>query len=181
MATVKLGQLFLLRRDLKNEIGNLSSDLMGYLSYREDKESCESDYLSCFSELEAAREKLHIYDRLIECENSKRVTITFKHELFSLNDARHYKVHLVANASSMEHLVRQAAQCSKRTDAETVYEPSDPSNPASTMVAKRVERKFIVVPDLKWCKAQVKSMKQDIQLLDSLIQQLDWSVEVEIP
>ena len=181
MTTVKLGQLFLLRRDLKNEINNLSSDLMGYLSYREDKESCEDDYSSCFSELEASRAKLHVYDKLIELENSKRVTIAFKNELFSLNDARHYKVHLVANVSSMEHLIRQASQYSKRTDSETVYEPSDPLNPASTQVAKRVEKKFIVVPDLKWCKAQVKTMKQDIQLLDSLIQQLDWSVEVEIP
>ena len=47
-------------------------------------------------------------------------------------------------------------------------------------MAKQVERKFIVIPEMKAIKERIRDLKQDIQLLDSSIQQVDWKVTLEI-
>ena len=181
MAQVKLGQLFLLRRDLKNEISNITSDILPLVAYREDRENTESEYLSSMADLLDARTKLHLYDRLIEQANSRPNAIEFKDKSFSLNEARHYKVHLLASLTFVECVLRQAVQYNKRTEKESYQEQADPTNPTSPVIVKQVEKKFVVVPDIKLLKAQIKDLKQSVQALDSLIQGLDWIITVEIP
>jgi hypothetical protein len=179
--TVKLGQLFLLRRDLKQEIGSLTSDAISLVAYREDKENVTEEYNAVDSSLHEARVLLHVYDRLIEQENAKPNTVAYKGSGFSLNEARHYKVHLVGELNYFENLVRVAVQYSKKADRENSYEPIDPNNAASQVVAKIVEKKYKVVPEIKALKDKTKDIKQNVQLLDSLIQQADWAAEVVIP
>jgi hypothetical protein len=179
--TVKLGQLFLLRRDLKQEIGSLTADATSLIAYREDKEDVSGEYLAVASALSEARNLLHLYDRLIEQENAKPNTVAYKGSGFSLNEARHYKVHLLGELNYTENLVRVAVQYSKKADREQIYEPIDVNNSASQVVAKVVEKKYKVVTDIKLLKDKTKEIKQNVQLLDSLIQQADWLAEVEIP
>jgi hypothetical protein len=179
--TVKLGQLFLLRRDLKQEIGSLTSDATSLVAYREDKEDVTEEYNTVAASLHEARVLLHLYDRLIEQENAKPNTVDYKGSGFSLNEARHYKVHLVGELNYFENLVRVAVQYSKKADRENSYEPIDPNNSASQVVAKVVEKKYKVVPEIKALKDKTKDIKQNVQLLDSLIQQADWLAEVVIP
>ena len=181
MTTVKLGQLFLLRRDLKQEIGSLTADATSLVAYREDKENTTEEYNMVAGYLSEARNLLHLYDKLIERENAKPNTVKYKASGFSLNEARHYKVHLLGELNYTENLVRVAVQYSKKTDRENSYEPIDPNNAASQVVAKVVEKKYKVVPDIKALKDKTKEIKQNVQLLDSLIQQADWAAEVEIP
>ena len=179
--TVKLGQLFLLRRDLKQEIGSLTSDATLLVAYREDKEDVTEEYKTVASSLHESRVLLHLYDMLIEQQNSEPNTVDYKGSGFSLNEARHYKVHLLGELNYFENLVRVAVQYSKKADREQVYEPIDASNAASQVVAKVVEKKYKVVPEIKALKDKTKEIKQNVQLLDSLIQQADWAAEVEIP
>ena len=179
--TVKLGQLFLLRRDLKNEISSITSDMLPLVAYREDRDSTENEYLSLRADLLDARTKLHLYDRLIEQENAKTGTVRFEEHMFSLNEARHYKVHLLATMAFVECLLRQALLYNKRTEKESYQEQADPTNPTSPVIVKQVERKFVIVPDIKLLKVQIKDLKRNVQVLDSLIQGLDWLITVEIP
>ena len=80
--TVKLGQLFLLRRDLKQEIGSLTSDATSLVAYREDKEDVTEEYKTVASSLHESRTLLHLYDRLIEQQNSKPNTVDYKGSSF---------------------------------------------------------------------------------------------------
>jgi len=178
---VKLGQLFLLRRDLKQEISNSTGDIMSLVSYREDKESTKDEYFSTMLNILDMRQKLHIYDRLIEQENSKLGTITFKDRFLSLNEARHYKVHLVATLAFNDSVLRHASQYNKRVEGAIEYIETPGQNGAILYIEKRVEKKYIVVPPLATLKEYTKELKQNVQLLDSLIQQLDWEIMVEIP
>jgi len=178
---VKLGQLFLLRRDLKAEINSLSSEVASLIAYREDKDSTVDEYLEVNASLVYGRKKLSLYDMLIEKENSAPGAFHFDGEDLSLNNARHLKVHLLAELGHAEMLVRQAASNSKRVDRENVYELSDPTNLNSQRVPVTVEKKYVVVPDLKILKDHVKQLKDKIQLLDSQIQQADWDITVIIP
>jgi hypothetical protein len=180
MPEVKLGQLFLLRRDVKQEISNLGSEINTLLHYREDQASTASEYSDTLQNLQDARNKLHLYDLLIEGQNSQKDTVTFNENKYSLNDARHYKVHLVAELSHLEMMVRHTSSYSKRVDRENEYVRANPTDPNSQVIPQMVERKYIINPDVKNLKAQVKALKQDVQLLDSLIQQADWELTVSI-
>ena len=181
MPEVKLGQLFLLRRDLKQEINNLGSEINSLIFYREDQASTKEEYSDILQSLQDARNKLHLYDFLIEGQNSQKNTLDFNGNAYSLNDARHYKVHLVAELSHLEMMMRNAAAYSKRVEREQEYVRSNPEDPNSQLIPQMIERKYIVNPDVKDLKAQVKKLKQDVQLLDSFIQQADWELTVSIP
>lgn len=181
MPEVKLGQLFLLRRDVKQEINNLGSEINSLIFYREDQPSTKEEYEEILKNLQDARNRLHVYDLLIEGQNSMVDTINFNGNKYSLNEARHYKVHLVAEVSHLEMMMRHAAAYSKRVEREQEYVRSNPEDPTSQIIPKTIERKYIVNPDVKDLKTQIKKLKQDVQLLDSLIQQADWELTVSIP
>ncbi len=177
---VTLGQLFLLRRDLKQEINNLSSEITPLIAYREDKESTKEEYYAVMLELTTKRNKLHLYDTLIE-EKNAYCPCSFKGTDYSLNDARHYKVHLTGEIGFYEALVRHAANFNKRVERESIYKTIDLPTGGQQQVIDQVERKYILSVELKELKKKVKELKEDVQLLDSLIQMIDWSTEVEIP
>ena len=177
---IKLGQLFLLRRDLKTEVGALNSETTSLIAYREDKDSTKEDYFETMENYTKARTKLHEYDLAIEKANAASETIDFKDKKYSLNEARHLKVHVVAELGFYENLVRHAASFGKRVERENVYEQVETAN-GTVQAMKQYDRKFVVIPELKELKLKVKELQKDVQLLDSAIQNADWNTEVEIP
>ena len=187
MQQVKLGELFLLRRNIKKEIDDLGSEVTSLVAYREDRgtkgpndEITERDeFYAQLLALSQARKKLHQYDMKIESANSEKNTVNFKEFGYSLNEARHLKVHLQADLTFNETLLLHAISFSKRTERDTVYEDVVLTTGTQPM-AKQVERKFIVIPEMKAIKERIRDLKQDIQLLDSSIQQVDWKVTLEI-
>jgi len=177
---VKLGQLFLLRRDLKNEINQFNAETTSLVAYREDKDSTETEYTEAMDNYIKSREKLQAYDLAVERANSISGTITFNDKMYSLNEARHMKVHIAAELGFYENLVRHAASYGKRVEREIEYVDVETANGTQKM-PKQVDKKFVVVPVLKDLKLKVKELQKDVQLLDSSIQAADWGTEVEIP
>ena len=175
---LELGRLFLLRRDLKTEISTLYTELMALMVHRDDEESTREEYERVNKELSAARAKLLSYDTAIEAANSVSGTISFKDKFWSLNAARHLKVHIQAELSGLQNIVTRLSRQPKSVK-ENVWEQMDTPNGVQ-MGQKTVEHKFIVIPDLKAEKAKMKELTADIQLLDSLIQQADWSTTVAV-
>ena len=130
------------------------------------------------AELETARLKLHGYDLAIESANSTEDTITFKDQKWSLNEARHLKVHIQAELSGVQNLVTRLSRQPKSVKENTWEIMEGPNGPVQ--VQKQVEHKYVVIPDPVAEKARMKGLQLDIQILDSLIQQADWSTTVVV-
>ena len=174
--TISLGQLFLLRKELKNEVAELSSSIISSAYYREDQEQPEEAYDTLLSELEAKRKALFYLDSKIATANSLPNTVTFKDISMSLNDARRTKLQLGESLSFYENQIRHIDIFSKRQENDMIYDVN--------MVPpqmRQVKYKFKVVANLKELKATAVALKKDIGLLDSLIQKADWSITVEAP
>lgn len=173
--TVSLGQLFLLRRDLKKEIEELDCVLPYLAFYREDKPKPEEDFEEKFQELSTMRSLLLSYDNKIEKANSAQGTVAFKDTQMSLNDARHLKTHLTGIYGSLSNLIARIDGQSKREERETEYDMT-----TTPPLQKLVMKKYLIIPDLKKLKSECKSIKTDIQLLDSAIQKCDWETMLSI-
>lgn len=176
MAQMSLGQIFITRRDLKQEIMELDHMIASLAFYREDKEKPSEDYNEIFNKLTKKRSQLLDIDMIIEKCNSMPETLEFKNQKMSLNMARHTKTHLTAGLGFLVNQVRMIEPQLRREEkeVETDWSTNPPTN---------VNRKFkyTVVADVPGMKEQIKEMQKSISELDSLIQQTDWSLLVEDP
>ena len=106
MSNITLGQLFLLRRDLKNELSEKEQNLRALALHREDQPAPEESYTKAYEELSNLRKTLFRYDSLIEQCNSLEGQVEFQEQKMSLHMARHLKVHLNGEAASIEQQIR---------------------------------------------------------------------------
>lgn len=176
MAQISLGQIFIMRRDLKNEIVEIDSMITNLAYYREDRIPPEEDYNIVFDTLTHKRDQLLNLDMVIEKANSMPDTITFKDNKMTLNMARHTKVHFNAVLIFLMNQARLIEPQTRREDKETEtdYTLNPPTN-------KIVKYKYTVKADIKGIKEQIKEVQNSVRQLDALIQAEDWSLMVEDP
>jgi hypothetical protein len=173
---ISLGQLFLLRRNVKNEIGELEHQLTPLGFHREDQEAPVESYNEVFSTLEQKRDYLLKIDTLINEANSLSRTVEFNGERYSLNMARHIKTHLAGAQGSIENQIRHLEIYVKRQEQEMFF---DTSLTPPAMRPKKFGYKILA--DLPRLKADSLKLKKDVRLLDSLIQKADWTIMVDAP
>ena len=176
MAQISLGQIFLVRRELKHEIMELDSKVASLAFHREDKEKPTEDYNEVFNTLTRKRSQLVDLDMIIEKCNSMPDTITFKDQKMTLNMARHLKTHLSASLCFLSNQVRCIEPILRREDKENETDWS--MNPPMNLTKKY---KYVVIADVPGLKEQMKEVQKSISELDGLIQQTDWSLMVEDP
>ena len=176
MAQISPGQIFIVRRDLKQEIAEMDRKIAEYAYHREDKEKPAEDYNNVFNALTKKRSQLLDIDMIIEKCNSMPETLEFKGAKMSLNMARHTKTHLMAGLGFLVNQVRMIEPQLRREDKEVETDWS--TNPPTNLNRKF---KYVVIADVPGMKEQIKEMQKSISELDSLIQQTDWRLLVEDP
>lgn len=176
MSQISLGQLFLLRRDLKTEINEKEMTLRMLAFHREDQPAPDESYQEQFKALQEMRDRLFGYDMLIESCNSLPDSVEFDGRKLSLHMARHLKVHLNGTCGSVENQIRQIEPMVKRQEQDMIYD--------QTVVppAMRPQKfSYKILADLKSMKEEAQKLRKNVRLLDSLIQKADWSIMVVAP
>ena len=171
-----LGQLFLLRRDIKTEISQLESELNGLACWREDAESLEQKFTEIYNELMDKRKVLDKYDTAILTLNNKEKVITFENEEMSLTHARTLKVKMEGRLGFLNSLVTRTLSQERRKDQELVWDRT-----VTPPVQEYKKIGYVIHPAIPTLKQVVKAYKQQIGLLDSLIQSADWQLTIELP
>ena len=176
MSNITLGQLFLLRRDLKNELSEKEQNLRALALHREDQPAPEESYTKAYEELSNLRKTLFRYDSLIEQCNSLEGQVEFQEQKMSLHMARHLKVHLNGEAASIEQQIRWIEPSVKRQEQDMIFDEK------LTPPAMRPQKfGYKILADLKSMKEEAQTLRKNVRLLDALIQKADWSILVEAP
>lgn len=173
---VSLGQLFLLRRELKNEIGTLEASLGPLMAYREDKAAPEEDFSTVFASLTQKKELLYRYDLAVNEANNVPNTVIFNNISLSLSQARIKKMFVSNELNTMSHHVRTATMYKGREETENVWD--------ELLVPQGLRQKkfkFVLMANLSSLKSMFETLTKQASTLDSLIQKADWTLEVDIP
>lgn len=173
---VSLGQLFLLRRELKTEIGQLEHSLAPLMAYREDKSAPDEDFNTVFASLSKKKERMYWYDLAVNEANNVPDTVLFNSISLSLSQARIKKMHISNELSSMDNHVRLATSYKNREETESVWDKE-----LVPQGLRQCKFKYVLVADLVGLKNMQTILNKQVGDLDSLIQKADWTLEVEIP
>ena len=109
MSKVTLGQLFLMRRELKASINELESSLGELYVYREDQQEppVTERFDVVFKQILDKTAKLTTYDLWVNQANNIPDTIDFEGEVFSLAEARLVKLGLMSHLQRLQHHIRK--------------------------------------------------------------------------
>lgn len=175
MSQVSLGQVFLLRRDLKNEIAEKTQSIRMLAFRRTDQPLPDESYTEQYALIKTMRDQLFAYDALIESCNSLPGSVEFNGNKYSLHAARHLKVHLNGAFLAINQQIRGIEPYVNRKDTETIFD-----NTLATPAMRPEKFGYEILADLKSMKEDEAKLRKDVKLLDSLIQKADWTIMVEV-
>lgn len=173
---VSLGQLFLLRRELKQEMGQLESGLGSLYAYREDKAIPDEDFNVLFSSLMRKKNLLYSYDVAVNSANSQPNTVVFNNVSLSLSEARIKKMHMVNDLNCLTNHARMASHYQNKVESEPIWDTS-----VTPPVMRPQKYSYIMVASVTSLKQDAAKLTKQISQLDALIQKADWTLEIEIP